>query len=295
VNHDRTRRVVLSAILGSMLQLIFAQNLSIYPYLLIRAMAEIIFLGTGGSIATPQRDNTAFLLRDTRSVVLVDCPGSVVQKLRKVKVDPREVSVVLLTHIHPDHVYGWPSFIHSLMLEEGEVRLCGSAESVDLARRLLDLFRLREKGVRTRVIFKRLEPGRENAAGEALTVKPLRVPHHASSLAYRFCFRNEGKEVVLSGDTPLHPPLFEEARAAGCLVHDCSAPSRVFRQYPALRRMHTNALDLGKQAQEAGVECLVPVHFLGEVGFSRAEIEREIRREFRGRLVIPEDFQRLKL
>ncbi|MBM3285134.1 MAG: ribonuclease Z [Candidatus Aminicenantes bacterium] len=254
-----------------------------------------MFLGTGGSVATPERDNTAFLLRDARSTVLVDCPGSVVQKLRKIKVDPRRVSAVLLTHIHPDHVYGWPSFIHCLMLEEGEVRLYGSAESVDLARRLLDLFRLREKSVRTKVRFKPLEPGREQAVGEGLTVMPIRIPHHASSLAYHFYFKSEGKEVILSGDTPLHPPLFEEARRAACLVHDCSAPSRVFRQYPELRRMHTNSLDLGKQGQEAEVECLVPVHFLGEVRFSRTEIEREIRKHFRGRLLIPEDLMALKL
>lgn len=258
-------------------------------------MPEITFLGTGGSVATPERDNTAFLLRDERSAVLVDCPGSLVQKLRKIRVDPRGVSAVLLTHVHPDHVYGWPSLIHSLMLEESEVHLHGSVEAVDLARRLLDLFELRARQVKTRVIFKPFQPGREYPLAQNWRIRPFRVPHHASSLAYHFYFEGEAKRLLISGDTPLYPPLFEEAHLVDWLVHDGSAPSRVFKQYPELRRMHTSALDLGRAGEEAGVRCLIPVHFLGEVKFSIATIEKEIRRHFRGRLVMPRDMMTLKL
>lgn len=59
--------------------------------------------------------------------------------------------------------------------------------------------------------------------------------------------------------------------------------------------MHTNSLDLGKACQEAGVKFLVPIHFLGEVNFSQAEIAREIRKHFRGRLLVPEDLTTLRL
>lgn len=258
-------------------------------------MAEIIFIGTGGSVATPERDNTSLLFRDGRSLLLVDCPGSIVQKLKKLKVVPSQVSKVLLTHIHPDHVYGWPSLIHSLILEEGEVHLYGSAPAVGLARHLLGLFGLCEKRVKTRVVFKALEPEREYHLTEGWKVKPFRVPHHASSFAYRLYLNKEGKEILLSGDTPLYPPLFEAAQGAAYLVHDCAAPSWVFRKYPELGRLHTHSLDLGKKCQEVGVQCLIPIHFLGEVRFSIAMIEREIRKHFSGRLIVPEDLMRLRL
>lgn len=257
--------------------------------------AEVIFLGTGGSVATPTRDNTSLLLRDGEEVVLVDCPGSLIQKLGKLKIDPRRVRTILLTHVHPDHAYGLPSFIHSLMLEEGEIQFCASAEATSLACRLLDLFELREKNVKTRVRFRSLRPGEKIDIGRSLTVKPFPVPHHQSSLAYHFYLREEGRELIFSGDTPVHAPLFEEARGIDWLIHDSSAPSRFFKRYPELRRMHTSALDLGRMSQEASVKGLVPIHFLGEVSFSPAEIEREIRQRFRGRLIIPEDFQRLRL
>ena len=116
-------------------------------------MAEICFLGTGGWVPTPQRDNTSVLLRAGGNLTLIDCPGSVVAKIRTLGFDPRRVSTILFTHIHPDHIYGLPSFIHSLILEDGEIRLLGSEETVAFARRLLDLFGLRGKNVRTRVRF----------------------------------------------------------------------------------------------------------------------------------------------
>jgi ribonuclease Z len=257
--------------------------------------AEIIFLGTGGSVATPTRDNTSLLLRSGEDFVLVDCPGSLIQKLGKLNLDPRRVRTILLTHVHPDHVYGLPSFIHSLMLEQGQIQFFASAKAISMARRLLDLFELREKNVKTRVRLRSLRPWKKVDIGRSLTVKPFPVPHHPSSLAYHFYLKEEGKELLFSGDTPVYAPLFKEARNIDWLIHDSSAPSRFFRQYPELRRVHTSALDLGRMSQEASVKSLVPIHFLGEVSFSPAEIEREIKQRFRGRLIIPEDLQRLKL
>ena len=258
-------------------------------------MAEIIFLGTGGSVATPTRDNTSLLLSCGDEVILIDCPGSLIQKLGKLKIDPCQVRTTLLTHVHPDHIYGLPSFIHSLMLEEGEIQFFASAKATLLARRLLDLFELRDKSVKTRIRFRSLRSGEKIDIGRSLTVKPFVVPHHPSSLAYHFYFKEKGRELVFSGDTPVYAPLFEEARGVDWLIHDSSAPSRFFRQYPELRRLHTSALDLGRMSQEASVKGLVPIHFLGEVSFTPAEIEREIRKQFRGRLIIPQDLQRLRL
>jgi len=259
------------------------------------AMAEISFLGTGGSVATPARDNTSFLLRHGEDLVLVDCPGSAVQKIQKLKFHPRQVRTILLTHVHPDHVYGLPSIIHSLMLEDGEILLCASEEAVSFSRLLLDLFHLRESGFKTRVRFRPLAPGQTARLSRSLTIKAIQVPHHSSSLAYRFYGEGKNEDLLFSGDTPPCSPLFEEARGIDFLVHDSSAPGRVFKQYPELHKMHTSSIELGKWSSEAGVKCLIPCHFLGEIEFSAAEIRAEIRQSYKGKLIIPNDFARIKL
>lgn len=258
-------------------------------------MVEISFLGTGGSVATPMRDNTSCLLRSGGDLYLIDCPGSVGAKIRKLGFEPSRVKTVFLTHTHPDHIYGLPSFVHDQMHIEGEVRVFGSEATVDFGRRLVDHFGLRRRKIRTRVRFRSLGPGQTVSLGGSTRVRVLAVPHHRSSLAYHFFFKDAEREILFSGDTPVHEPLFAEARGIDCLIHDAAAPARYFRRHPVLSRLHTSFLALGRWSESAAVRCLVPCHFLAEAASSAAVVRREIRRHFRGRLVVPRDYQCIRL
>lgn len=258
-------------------------------------MSELYFLGTGGSVATPERDNTSLLLKLGQTFILVDCSGSVIQKIRKLNFNPIQVESILITHIHPDHVYGLPSFVHSLMLEESLVRLYGSEETIEFCRKLLDLFRLMREEIKIRVEFVSLMPGENVNLNDSLVIKALEVPHSSSSLAFHLFFKEEQKELVYSGDTPAHSSLFQEAEGKDYLIHDCSAPSRFFDKYPSLHTMHTHSLRLGKLSQEARVKCLIPCHFFGELEYSLSEIEEEIKQNYRGRLIIPKDLEKITI
>ena len=258
-------------------------------------MVEIGFLGTGGAVPTIERDNMSFLLVRNGRALLVDCPGGAFIKIRKLGVDPRSVGQIVVTHIHPDHIYGLPAFIHSLMLEEGAVVLWGSAETVEFCGRLLDLFGLREKKIRRRVEFRVLASGGAAELEPGLAVSALSVPHHSSSLAFRLALASEGKTIAYSGDTPAHPPFFAWAGGSDVLIHDCSVPSRFFLDFPALAGMHTNALELGRLSERAGCRLLIPGHFFGEVEYALSEVEEEIRSGFTGRLLMPADLMKVAL
>ncbi|HUT07631.1 MAG TPA: ribonuclease Z [Candidatus Latescibacteria bacterium] len=256
-------------------------------------MTEIIFLGTSGYVPTPERDNAAFLLKTGESSILVDCPGSPLRKLAAAAVKPLDVGSVFITHIHADHVYGLPTLVHGLMLRDHVFRLFGSAETVDLCRRLLDLFGLRGAKYKTRVEFVVLSSGERTDVGEGVDVTAWNVPHQPASLAFEFRAGPGAKRVVFSGDTPVHPALFEAARGADALVHDCGAPARFFEKYPVLKSVHTSARDLGEWSERAGVRLLAPVHFLTELDFEIGEMEKEIRAHFTGRLFMPSDMDRV--
>jgi ribonuclease BN (tRNA processing enzyme) len=258
-------------------------------------MSEIYFLGTGGAAATEERDNTALLLHHERSLVLVDCPGSVTRKIKTLGLDPRSVSAIQVTHVHPDHIYGLPSFVHSLMLADLRIPLFGSRESIRFCRELLDLYGLLDESIRCRIEFATVSQGDRFEPCPGVECRAFHVPHKDSSLAFEWRFPAEGKALLYSGDTPVHPPLFKQAAGIDTLVHDCSVPSRYFQEYPFLPSMHANALEVGSMAQEAGVKRLIPCHFFGELDFTIGEIEDEIRRHFRGELVIPRDLMRVEL
>jgi ribonuclease Z len=258
-------------------------------------VSELLFIGTGGSVATEERDNTSFLLLSQDTEVLVDCPGSVIQKLKKAQIDPKNIQSIVVTHIHPDHIYGLPSLIHSLMLDECVIEILGSEISMNFCADLLDLFNLRSEKVKCHVNFIPVVAGENYRISPSLTCSFYKIPHSPSSMAVAFHKSGDGVELVYSGDTPRFPELLQRVQNIDFLIHDCSAPSRIFEEYPSLYAMHTDSLTLGEMACEAGVKHLIPCHFFGEVDFFIGEIKDEIRRNFRGKLTIPEDFSRIPL
>lgn len=262
---------------------------------ILKKMIELCFLGTGGSVATVDRDNTSFLLNCNERLVLIDCPGGVFQKTKRLDLDPRQVKAIFVTHVHPDHIYGLPSFVHSLMLDEGIIHLFGSVETVQFCKKLLDLFHLRDEKIKTRIEFVSLHSRESFEVKDVLAGSCLEVPHSPSSLAFLFRFNQNGKELVYSGDTSCDRFLFQEAAEKDYLIHDCSAPSRFFKNFPSLATMHTHSLELGEQCAMNKIKCLIPCHFFGELDFSLNEIEEEIKHNFKGKLIIPQDFQRIHL
>ena len=258
-------------------------------------MTEIGFLGTGGWIATKERDNTSLLIRHEKKLTLIDCPGSVIQKIKRLELEPSDIVSVIVTHVHPDHIYGLPSLVHSLMLEECAVNLYGSEPAVDFCRQLLDLFQLREKRIKCRINFVPLVPGQRFRPQSSVSCSCLSVPHHPSSLAYIFDFEKESTSMLYSGDTPIFPPLFVEAREIDWLIHECSAPKRYFDRYPVLYDIHTNAFDLGTESWKAGIKKLIPCHIFGDLDFSESEIEEELRETYGGQVIIPHDSMKIEL
>jgi len=258
-------------------------------------MLELGFLGTGGAVSTAERDNSSFLLNKESDLILIDCPGSPVSKIRKLQSNPVKIKHIMITHVHPDHIYGLPSLLHSLM--DVKIRICvfGSDKAIRFCQDLLDLFHLQSKKAGSRVEFFPLEPEATFSLLDGVECTASENPHHPSSLGYRFTFHKAGLNLVYSGDTPIYPPLFRSAENVDFLIHDCSAPSRFFKQFPQLSTMHTHARDLGRYAQEAGIKCLIPIHFFGELDYSVSEIEEEIGESFTGKIIVPKDLQKILL
>lgn len=258
-------------------------------------MIECGFLGTGGAVATPERDNTALVFNRNDDLILIDCPGSAIAKIGALGWDPRKIAALCITHTHPDHVYGLPAFVHGMLGTDREVRLYGSSETIEFCLNLLDLFHLRKPEARYRILPSVVNPGDVFSPGGGLLCTALSVRHKPASLGFQFEWGERRRRLVYSGDTAIHAPLFEFARGADYLVHDCSAPAGFFRGDAVLSRMHSSALELGARAQAADIQCLIPCHFFSHRGVSAEEIEMEIRGSYKGRIIVPRDLEIIRL
>lgn len=246
----------------------------------------LVVLGSGTAVQTADRDNTALAFRMHDAAVLVDCPGSPALKLRRAGIDPLRLDAVVITHTHPDHVYGLPSLIHNLRLLGRKAALPVLAQTGDFDRigRLLAVF-----GMDTSAPFVELRPVTAGGAapfwengGHRLIALP--VDHSAPACAVRWDLPS-GARVVYSGDTRPVDALAEFGRGADLFVHEAT-----FAEDDASRAQeggHSTPAQAGLVAARAGARRLLLVHLCEDA--NPARWVAEARKTFTGPVEVPAD------
>jgi ribonuclease Z len=82
---------------------------------------DLVFLGTSGSMPTPQRAPTALLVRRGGERLLFDCAEGTQRQLLVSSVGLIELREVFLTHYHADHYLGLPGMLKTFALRGREL------------------------------------------------------------------------------------------------------------------------------------------------------------------------------
>jgi ribonuclease Z len=212
-------------------------------------------LGSSGAVPTALRDTTALVVRGGGTACLIDVGGSPVQKLRRAGVDPVALSAVVVTHTHPDHVYGLPALVQCLLIlgRRAPLPVYCREEHVELVGRLLDLFGLREEGLDVPVLGVAPREGeRVLATADLVVTASPNVHGRMPNLAVRV--DAGAASLVYSSDTRPCPQVEALARGAGTLVHEATFD----RPNPA--EWHSTAREAGVVARAAGVRRLLLAH-----------------------------------
>lgn len=221
--------------------------------------SSLVILGAGSAIPTADRDNTALALRADDATVLIDCPGSVEQKLARAGIHPVRLDAVVITHTHLDHLYGLPALVHNQLHLGRGAPLPLFVQPLDYERveRLLAVWDLRRL-----IPFLDLRP---LVPGTALPfwerdghrLFALATDHSRPSCAIRWDLP-AGQRVVYTSDTRPVPALAEFARGADILVHEATYAGADAAR--AERDGHATPGEAGRIATLAGVRRLLLVH-----------------------------------
>lgn len=219
-------------------------------------MAELIVLGSSASVPDATHDTVGLLLRGSHWAVLVECGGSPIQRLDRFGVELEALEGVILSHHHPDHLYGLPALVQGLWLggREASLPVHGPKQALDRAQALLEIMDLAGREGMFPIEWHPvpLREGREVGRWGEITIRSAPVSHAGNdTLALRFENSATGRSIVYSADTEPCEALVRLALGADLLLHEATG------DYAG----HSTPAEAAEVAREAGVAGLALIHY----------------------------------
>ncbi len=251
-------------------------------------MAQLILLGTGAALSDATREHTYLVVKGKREAILIDCAGSPIQRLLKAGVALEHIDHLVLTHHHPDHIYGLAIFLLALWLagREKVLHIYGLAETLRATRALMRAFEWQRFEGFFPIQFHRIPKQHRNAhiVTAEFSISTVPTQHLVPTLAVRVESRASRRAMTYSSDTEMLEAVVNLARGSHLLVHEATtldAPSRG----------HTSARQAGELAARAGAKTLVLVHLPPKCNVRRWHAAAQ--KSFEGQVIVGEDFMRL--
>ncbi|WP_099866788.1 MBL fold metallo-hydrolase [Pararhizobium haloflavum] len=243
--------------------------------------------------------------------IVVDCGLGVTRGLVDAGLRLADIDVIVITHLHSDHVLELGPLIHTAWTAglNRSVTVYGPAGTSDCWRGFLgsmqydiDL-RIEDEGrpdLRDLVTVNEYGEGILFDDGN-LRIAALRVDHPPVTECFALKIEAGGSSIVFSADTCHFPPLADFARGAEILVHEAMLEAGVdalvartgngARLKEHLMASHTLAEDAGAIAAAAGVGRLVLHHLIpaDDPAFGEADWVAAVRQTWDGPLTIGRD------
>jgi len=145
-------------------------------------MLRIIFLGTGGSLPTRNRNPSAVMVNRKGELILFDCGEGTQQQMMRAKTGMMSLSSIFISHFHADHFLGIPGLIQTMsFMGRKEPLLIYGPEGT---REFTELFKaLGYFNLKYEVRGVQLKPG-DTVEGEDYVIRALKTDHSIPSLGY---------------------------------------------------------------------------------------------------------------
>jgi len=256
---------------------------------------KITILGTGSFYVREKRSGAAYLLEVDGKKILIDCGPGTLNRLSQIKVDPREIDYVFLSHFHADHSgellafqmnFRLNDFFFDKKLEKFPV-IYGPRGIQDFTKKLGEIYQLQAFKDWSEIKY-------ENYDGEIvlgnLVVKAFDVKHSVFGNtvdAHALRFEHEGKVFVFSGDSVKCEGIEKACQEADLFI--CDTSSAKGKGGPA----HMDTHDIGEIAEKSKVKKVVLSHFYPNT--EDVDLVGEVKEKFSGEVIRGGDLMELNL
>jgi ribonuclease Z len=244
-------------------------------------MNRLTILGSGFAVPSQSRENSYLLLQSEKHTVLIDCGNNPVGKLQQVGVTVNNITDLILTHAHPDHMGTLPLLLMDMWLlkRETPLNIYGLAYTLDKAKALLTLFDYDKWAGLFPVNFISVSDNNEQKIIEAADIRVSTGPvkHLIPTVGVKAEFPVTGKTFVYSCDGEPSTGLDRLASGAFLLIQEAAGPVKG----------HTSPEEAGRNATKAGAKELVLIHF--DASQPEVDLLNEAKKHFTGKVVAAKD------
>jgi ribonuclease Z len=244
---------------------------------------KLTLLGTA-AIADPSHDNVYMLLESQGLKALIDCGGSPTARLMRAGLNFTDLNGLIVTHHHPDHIYGVPLLLMNLWLlgRRNTFPIYGPQKTLQIIRKMIDLYEWDSWPNFIDLDFQAIppEPGAPVVSDGLVSITASPVAHEIPAIGLRMTNQHTGKTLVYTSDTMRDPRVIHLARDADILIHEATG------EYYG----HSTGTDAALDAVDAGAKRLVLVHYSSLRGNPIATL-KEAQAVFSGPVELGEDFK----
>lgn len=202
---------------------------------------KVTLLGTGAPAPAMNRFGPSILVEAGGQRFLFDAGRGALQRLTQVKINWQDVDVLFLTHLHSDHVVGFPDLWLTGWLvaprRDRPLQVWGPRGTKKMMSHLEQAY---EFDIRMRLDDDRAPPdgvviqARDMNEGvvfekSGVKVTAFEVDHAPVRPAFGFRVDYGGRSVVLSGDTRVSQNLIRHAQDVDLLIHEVASPESFLR------------------------------------------------------------------
>ncbi len=250
-------------------------------------MTKFTVLGSAYSIPSDDSENTHLLVEEGGRLVLVDCSASPTVHMKKAGYNVSQLTDVILTHFHPDHVYGVPLLLMDLWLlgrKEG-LRIHALSYVVENVKSMMDLFGWKDWPNFFPVEFHELAgtPGEDVLKWKDLSVRSTPVKHLIPTIGLRFDFSRIQRSVSYSCDTEPCDSFIELAKHSDVILHESAGEAKG----------HTSPAGAGKVATACESGYLYLIHYPPSADTD--SMIAEARMNFSGPIKVAKDLMTIPL
>lgn len=251
-------------------------------------MPKLVILGSAHAVPDRDHENTHMALEHEGSFILIDSVGTPVVRLRQAGLDILQMSDMILTHFHPDHVSGVPNLLMSswLLGRKAPLNVYGLAHTLERIEMLMQAYEWETWPNFFDVNFVQLSEEEGTLVLENEWVRMLASPvdHLIPTIGLRMEMKVSGKVLAYSCDTEPSPKVARLASGSDILIHEATGAWLG----------HSSAAQAGATAQQAEVGELYLIHYAPGEEKGR-ELRREAQTTFAGAVRLAQDFMEIEL